>query len=422
MRRNILKNPAWQIQFISLIFLFSLIELNAQDFQIRSLKCYNSSDEISLPVIEQNNPEGQTITIEFDVLGSSIPFLNIFFRFCDANWQPYENAFLLNPVYNTERNLYFERLPLTVKGAQFHYKGAFPNQNVTFPFSGKWKYYIVDSQNNNIIYADGNFYVVSPRIKLNVEFFKGLEGSVPDDPSLGRTIAIKTSLVLPDSLFQSQLKAVEIIENHKISYPIIVDRKTTSTEKYWEWNGSNKFSFVARQLLPGNEYRQTDFRNVDRFPQDNVNAQFIGVETSDFFKKHKPDFNGGSILSDFRDRYSDYLTVNFKLRPPENIESPIFLVGAFTDWKVLPEYEMFDDNGLMNIAVQLKRGIYDYKYVTGSNINGSITNINWHILEGNFWETQNEYYIFLIYESTEKGGYDQIVGYRKIKSGVKWNN
>ena len=274
-----------------------------------------------------------------------------------------------------------------------------------------------------MIYASGNFYVVMSMVKLNVGIYKErLDGQNPEEPSLGKTIAIKTNLVLPDSLFQSQLTKVEIIENHKIFEPIIVDRKTTSNEAYYEWNGSNKFSFVARQLKPGNEYRQTDFRNVDRFPQDNINAQYIGVETSDFFKKLPPDFDGGSELSDYRDRYSDYLTVNFKLRPPENIKSPIFLVGAFTNWQVLPEYEMFDDNGLMNIAIQLKRGAYDYQYVTADNVNGGVANIDWYILEGNFWETQNEYYIFLFYESTDKGGYDQIIGYKKVRSGEKWNN
>jgi len=423
MRRNILAVSFLRVQLIFLIVSSSMLELNAQEFYIRTLKCYSSNVQTSFPIIDQNDPERQFINIEFDILGSSIPNLSIYFRFCDLDWKPYDNAFLLNPVYSTERNLYFERLPTTVKGAHYHYSGTFPNQNVTFPFSGKWKYFIVDSQNKDIVFASGKFYVITPNVKLKVDILKErLEGSIPDDPSLGRTIAIRTSLILPDSLFQSQLKAVEIIENRKLYEPIIVDRQNSNIDRFYEWNGSNRFSFTARQLKPGNEYRQTDFRNIDRFPQENINAQYLGVETSAFFKRNPPDFNGGSLLSDFRDRYSDYLTVNFKLRPPENITSPIFLVGAFTDWKVKPEFEMFDDNGLMNIAVQLKRGVYDYQYVTADYINGMVTNIDWNILEGNFWETQNEYNIFLIYESTEKGGYDQIIGYEIVKSGLSWNN
>lgn len=419
MRGNILKNKIRLFKFLFLIIVASSVKMNAQDFFIRLLRCYSTNDETSLPVIEYRLDN--TITIEFDLQSNSIPSLNIIFKFCDSNWQPYDNAFLVNPVYNTEHNLYFERLPSTVTGARYHYKNTFPNQNVTFPFSGKWQYFIVDSQNPDMVYASGKFFVVDSIVNFKTSIYKErLEGTVPADPSLGRTIDIRTNLVLPDSLYQSQLKKIEIIENRKIYDPIIVDRLTRTIDRFYEWNGSNSFSFIARQILPGNEYRQTDFRNVNRFPPGEINAQHIGVETSDFFKKHPADLNGGEILSDYRDRYSDYLTVNFKLRSPENITSPIFLVGSFTDWKVLPEYEMFDDNGLMNIAVQLKRGVYDYQYVTGDNVNGEIKNIDWHILEGNFWETKNEYYIFLFYESTEKGGYDKIIGYKKITSGETW--
>ena len=68
----------------------------------------------------------------------------------------------------------------------------------------------------------------------------------------------------------------------------------------------------------------------------------------------------------------------------------------------------------MNFSVQLKRGVYDYQYVTGKIVNDRVENIDWEILEGNFWETENEYYIFLYYQTVEKGGYDKIIGYKKI--------
>lgn len=416
---NVLRKYFWPVHF--LLTIFFTIELFAQDFSIRSLRYYGSKEQSGFPIIVKGDPDKSNLNIEFDLLCDTQPNLNIIFRFCDSNGMPYENAFLTNPGYNTEYNLYYERLPSTITGAKYHFKGSFPNQNVTFPFSGRWKFLIVDSFDKNKIYANGDFFVVDPFVKLNTSIYKErMEGLNPDEPSLGRTISIKTSFVLPDSLFQSKLKKVMVFENQKLFNPIVIDRMTQSNNRFYEWNGSNNFSFTARQLLPGNEYRQTDFRNVNRFMPGTINAQFEGIETSDYFKRRVADFNGGMILSDFRDRNSDYLTVNFKLRVPESITSSIFLVGSFTNWLVLPEYEMFDDNGLMNLAVQLKRGAYDYQYVTGDYINGQIQNVNWQILEGNFWETKNEYHIFLFYESTEKGGYDQIIGYKKIYSGEKW--
>lgn len=405
--------------FLILILLLSLItDIKADDFVVKSLRVYSSESEISFPIIDNSDILKKSITIEFDIQGNYAPSLNIVFKFCDKDWNPYDNAFLTNFIYNTEYNLWLERLPLRVAGARYHYSGKFPNNNVIFPFSGKWKFFIVDTQNPKKIYGEGKFYVVSPEVKLNVTITKNrIESEIPEIAALGRIITINTFFTLPDTLFESNIKLVEIIENQKISYPIRIYRDYLTDKNYYEWNGSNKFLFIAREIKPGNEYRQTDLRDTNRFYQKNVNAQYDGIETSNFFKKGNRDFNGGSILTNYKNNYAEYLNVTFRIRPPENINSSVFLVGAFNNWQVLPEYEMFDDNGLLNITIELKRGIYDYQYVTADIDNGVIKNINWQILEGNFWETENEYHIFLYYQTPENGGYDKIIGYKKINIG-----
>ena len=256
-------------------------------------------------------------------------------------------------------------------------------------------------------------------MKLNVQLSKeGSEGDLPNLAALSRTFAISSGFTLPDSLFPANVMQVEIITNRKFNYPIIIDRNSYTTDKFYEWNASNKFSFTARNIRPGNESRQTDTRDIGKYNTPTVNAKFGDIETSNFFTRGRRDFNGGSLLLNYRNENADYMNVVFRLRSPDNITSPIFLVGSFNDWTVLPEYEMYDDNGLMNIPVRLKRGVYDYQYVTGDLINNSIENIDWEILEGNFWETQNEYSIFLFYRTEEKGGYDKIISYKNIKSGA----
>jgi len=77
---------------------------------------------------------------------------------------------------------------------------------------------------------------------------------------------------------------------------------------------------------------------------------------------------------------------------------------------------MYDKDGLLSLIVQLKRGIYDYQYVTAEYKNDKISNIDWNILEGNFWETDNIYHIFLYYSNPDKGGFEEIIAYKKISS------
>ncbi|MCX7797541.1 MAG: DUF5103 domain-containing protein [Melioribacter sp.] len=405
---------------ILIIFLFILFQNNfADDLTIKSLRVYSNNYEASFPLINKSDPSKQFITIEFDVQCNYAPNLNIVFKFCDKDWKPYENIFLANLGFNTEYNIWLDKLPLRVVDARYHYKGTFPNKNVTFPFSGKWKFFIVDSHNPEKIFYVGKFFVVESEVDMKSTIIKTrMESEIPELAALGRTITLKASFKLPDTLFISNLMMIEIIENKKISYPIRIEKEKPTEKNYYVWNGKNEFSFIAKDLKPGNEYRQTDLRDTNRFNQKNVNAQFDGIDVSNFFKKRGEDLNGGSILVNYKNIYAEYLNVTFRMRKPENITSAVFLVGDFTNWEVLPEYEMLNDNGLLNLTVELKRGIYDYQYVTASNNNNEISNIDWYILEGNFWETNNDYHIFLYYKTPEKGGYDKIIGYKKINSGA----
>lgn len=411
MRRNLL------ILFF-FVYLFPAVAFSAE-LEIKSLRVYSGGDETSFPVIDYNSNDEKTITIDFDVQAASYPNLIIQFKFCDANWNPYQNQFLQNPLYNTEYNLWLDKIPNGIKGASYHYTGAFPNNNVQFPFSGKWMFFITDSQNKNLVYASQKFFVLYTDIKLNVQVTQQtMQGSYGDNANLGRTIALRTSFTLPDSLFAANVRKVEIVKNRMAASPIIVDRNTNTQERYYEWDAARKFSFVARQLRPGNEYRQIDTRNLSNYPTTTVDARFGEYDQSDLFTKHPRDFNGSMLLLNYKNPNADYQNVVFKLKAPENVTKPIFLVGSFNNWKLLPEYEMYDDKGMMNYSVQLKRGVHSYQYVAADINADRITNADWEILEGNFFETYNEYFIFLYYESTEKGGYDKIIGYAKIRTGA----
>lgn len=389
--------------------------LHAQNIELKTLKVYSSSDQTSVPIIDASDENKNSITIEFDVNTGFIPNMNIFFRFCDKNWTPYDNAFLYNPGYNTEYAIWFDRVPDRVTGARYHYKGSFPNNNVTFPFSGKWMFFITDSQDKNKIYGSGKFYVVNPMTKIRVSAGRSnLEGISQESPTLDRTVVLKTELVLPDSLFPSMVGNVEIIQNHKIDYPVIISRDGNTLYRYYNWNGSNQFSFVARDIFPGNGYREIDITDKNKFNPPEVMPELIGLQTLHFDKQVYSRLRGGSLVDDYKSSYSDYMNVLFRLRSPENIEDPIFIVGSFTNWQVLPQYEMYDDMGMMNLVVNLKRGIYDYQYVTAKYDNDKIVDINWLALEGNYWETRNDFYVFLFYSTNEKGGYDKIIAYKKI--------
>lgn len=396
--------------FLILIFLLTPF---AQSVEIKSLLVYTETPK-RLPIVEGS----KKLTIEFDIAAQSEPNLIINFRFCDQDWEPYDNTFLLNQGYNTAYNLWFEQIPVPSGNVRYHFKDTFPNIDVTFPFSGKWMFYVTDSNNPDIVYAAGKFYVIKNQMPVNARLFKNrLNSGQERSVELQRTYELRVDFNLPDSLSPMDLDFVEVIENQKVEYPINLLQDRFNDLRFFETNGARGFTFIAKDIKPGNEYRQTNLMNQNKYKPPLTQAHFDGFDYDRFEQFGQIDFNGGLELINFKDNYADYMMVEFEFSPLNIISENIYLVGAFTDWEVLPQNKLDDQSGIYTVTTELKRGIYDYQYVTGYDNGEKVTDIDWYVLEGNFWETTNLYYIFVYYKSLELGGYDQIIGYIIIDSG-----
>ncbi|NNJ53475.1 MAG: DUF5103 domain-containing protein [Ignavibacteriaceae bacterium] len=405
------------------IFLFTIIILlnasvpsqSINGFEVKSLIAYTSSSITSLPVLNGGNK----LVIEFDVQGDFIPNMNIVFRFCDYGWIPTDNLFLIDQQYGTAYFLDFEELPITlVDDARYHHKSIYPDERdqVKFPFAGKWRFYLTDTQDTSIVYATGKFFVIQNKVNLGVKLKRDeLEDKSYWPVELAKSFNVTTDFFLPNEFYPSFVDRVEIIENQNIYNPIAVDRTTNTLFRFYKWDANRSFTFTARDIPAGNEFRQVDLRDNIFFSSKDVRAQRDGLEYSRFFLNPlNDDLNGGKIFSNFKDEYSTYLNVTFSIRPPEEILNNIFLVGAFNNWKLSLDYKMKKADGVYSITIPLKRGIYDYQYVVADVIDSEIVNPNWILLEGNTWLNSKEYDIFIYYNEQDKGGYERIIGYKRI--------
>ena len=296
-------------RYLVLAFLLALIVGNSYpQIKIKSLRYYPYGDETSLPVILMGSENISGLVIEFDLDTKFVPDLDIVFRFCDKNWKPMNNVFLSNYGQSVAYNIDFSNLPASVQNAAYHYKGAFPDQkgNVSFPYSGKYMFFVTDALDTSIVFASGQFYVVFPEVELNVELKKELlEDKTYYPLELGRVFNIKTKFNLPDKLFPAFVSCMEIVENQKIYNPYIVDRSFNTNIRQFYWDGNRDFTFMIRDIRPGNEYRQTDLRNTNKFPSSNAKAQFDGIEYPRFDKFGRKDLNGGEELTNYNNDYAD---------------------------------------------------------------------------------------------------------------------
>lgn len=401
-----------------MIILFVLFNtgLFAQDIIIKSLKVHTNVDGNSIPVLTSAK---EFLIIDFDVQSEYPPNFNIIFKFCDRNWNPEDNIFLLNQGQNTAFNLDYFTLPTTVEDAKYHYSNRFPDKSgyVSFPFSGKWKFFIVDSQDPSLVFAEGKFFFVNADQTFSVDVEKEtLDDKVYYPPQLGNVNWIIAEANLKQDYFPFYVDELEIIKNHLIDNAISVFRNSTDQNRAFEWDGGSKVKFTAKDVRPGNEYRQVNLNDINVYNSKNVKAQFDGIEYNRFFIQGKKDLNGSFTLKSHKDVNSIYLNVTFQVKTPEEVYGDVYLVGAFNNWELSENYKMNFNGDFFEKNVELKRGVYDYQYVV---VNGGVknpANQDWFVLEGNDLATTNEYNIFLWYRDQEYGGYDRIIGYSKIQT------
>ncbi len=409
--------PLLFLLFIIVPFKIILPQYGADGFIVKSLNVYTTDDEIALPVLTGNNK----LVIEFDVQGEYIPNMNVVFRFCDKGWTPTKNIFLLNTAYSTAYFLDFDELPVTViDDARYHNKSTYPDDRgqVRFPFSGKWRFYLTDTQDSSIVYATGKFFVVEDLVDMEILLKRDELADKNYWPvELAKRFSLTSDFYLPEQFYPAFVDKIEIIDDQRIYYPIIVDRNTNTLFRFYKWDANRHFTFTARDIPAGNEFRQVDIRNPNLYLGRDVDAKLDGIEYSRFFLNYETiDLNGGKIYENYRDAYSTYHNVTFSIRPPDDVYGDIFLVGAFNDWLLSPDYQMYNSNGVFSITTYFKRGVYDYQYVVGEIEDGDVVNADWLILEGNTWTNKKEFDVFLYYNEQDKGGYERIIGYKRVKN------
>lgn len=93
--------------------------------------------------------------------------------------------------------------------------------------------------------------------------------------------------------------------------------------------------------------------------------------------------------------------------------SDVYVVGAITDWKLLPEYRMVYDETISAYTgrLYLKQGYYNYAYAV-PDIDFTP---NLSAIEGNWEHAENDYTI-LTYYRPRGGLYDQLVGAHTLNS------
>lgn len=389
--------------------------------EIKTALMYREGFELSNPII--GLIEDQKLVMKFDDLSQNVKNFYYTIIHCDADWtesyipqSDYLDGFFENPVddYAMSFNTTF---------AYINYRIELPNDHVRFKVSGNYVLVVYEDNDREKIVLTQRFQVYE-----NSVFIEGTVRRATNDAFKGDSQEVDFTINHPNLGILNPRDEVKVVimQNYRWDNAItnLKPLYIRDRQLIYDYNSENVFK-------AGNEFRYFDIRS-NRMSGENVfKTNFINPY---FHKTLRPDeiranktfyqvqeMNGkysvesqDQEVRDF-DTECDYDFVHFTLL----MESPLVggtvnVFGALTQWNANKGNEMtynFDE-GQYELTLLLKQGYYNYMYVYvphGAKV-ADDTNI-----EGSFWETENDYQIFVYYRDLASR-YDRLVGYTLLNS------
>jgi hypothetical protein len=406
--------------------LFTAFAADAQDRfrteifreDVKSLEIKVEGETVSNPCVELNG--NQKIEIVFDALHRVSGRFAYTVVHCDADWKPsslipveymrgYQNAAIEDFANSFNTTVNYTNFILT-----------FPNLDVRLLVSGNYAVKIFDEDFPRDIALIACFSVVEPIVEIDAN----VSGNTDIDfnrehQQVNFTVNYSNlNVTFP----QNELKTVVYQNNNQNDI-----RENITPQRIM----NNRMIFEHdRNLIfeAGNEYRRFEF----------LSARYngMGVEDVQYFR---PYYNvtlfenavraGKSYLYDQDQNGRFFANCSRCEDPPTEADYYIVHFSLASDWLEGGDVYLFGDifNNLQNArsrmeynqetgkyekAVMLKQGLYNYQYVF---VDAATQTRSLSRLEGNFFETENEYTI-AVYHRPPGARYDRLVGLKTVSS------
>ena len=393
---------------------------------IKTVMMYREGFELSNPVLRLG--EDAHLIFKFDDFSTDTKNYYYTIIHCDANWNEsylnqadYINGFPENPL-----NDYKLSFNTTFNYANYYL--TIPNENIQFNISGNYVLVVYEDNDKEKVVITQRFYVYE-----NMTDIRGTVRRATFDAFQGSNqevdfVVNNDQLAIQDPA--NEVKAV-IMQNGRW------DNAVKNLRPLYIKDEQLIFDYDKENVFPGgNEFRYFDNRS-NRYNGENVMStefhdpyyhktlQIDQIRSNKKFFQYR-DMNGRFVIesqdpqiNDY-DTQCDYTFIHFTLP----LEAPLLggsvnVFGALTGWNANKSNEMTwnFDSGAYELTLLLKQGYYNYQYAyvpKGSTV-ADLTN-----LEGSFWETENDYQIFIYYRDMA-GRYDRLVGYTVLNSVLNRN-
>lgn len=389
---------------------------------IKTIKLFPQNNQLALPVIGLGSSD--QLELHFDDLVSNAKNYFYTYQLCNADWTEAQwSAF--DYIKGFQQNRIGQYRISSIAQTQYvHYQVLLPERSAVPSRSGNYLLKVYSDGDPNKVVFTKRFYVVDKQTNIGASF------SQPFDMQLSRTHQ-KIQLVVN----APQLK---MINPRQFSAVILQNGRWDDAAKNLQptFIRGNTLEFNAEQdcIFPaGKEFRWIDLQSF-RFESDRVERVDRTEKPLKIYVKqdrvrsslqylYYRDRNGLNEImnSDFVNPWwqSDYAEVQFSFIPEKGqvfVGSNLYLVGELTGNQIGDTSLMRFDGatGMYTKTLLLKQGYYSYTYTTRDAKNSEAKS-DAASTEGNYWETENDYTVFVYYRALG-GRHDELVGYTMLNS------
>jgi len=387
---------------------------------IKTVLCYNSSKEQSIPVIMLNSAEKIILSFD-DLLGGTKNYWYTI-EHCTSDWQTSRISTTdYLDGFNDDRIIDYRYSSNTAR-KYTHYQISLPNTQIQPKIGGNYilKIYLDSDKNKPVI--SQRFYVLDSKVAVAAEITNPLQVS---DRNARQKINFNINYNMSIANPYQEIKAI-VMQNFDQNTAILNTRPAFIKPNQLVYNDINTNDFFGN-----NEFRKFDTRSL-RYKAGNVkdiyrDSQSVNVmlfqdaprNTGAFGNQF--DENGNFFIrnTDGRDdqteaEYTDILFTLNATAPSANGDA--YVVGRFNNYTLNKENQLVYDAGRKQFYanILLKQGLYDYEYAWA---NHDTKTIETQPFEGSFFQTENSYQIFVYYHRPG-ARWETLVGYTNLSNKI----